>query len=85
MQAHHLLPLPVSAQPAGRVFGPLPLPQSGLGLSPQRPLQWFQPLKGDFERTPIGVFPPMMEGHDKPFGRGYLMVASPRPYYVARV
>ena len=31
--AHHLLPSPVSIQPTGRVFGPLPLPQSGSGLS----------------------------------------------------
>ena len=35
--AHHLLPLPVSIQPTGPVFGPLPLPQSGSGLSLQRP------------------------------------------------
>ncbi|RLF79109.1 hypothetical protein DRN38_06275, partial [Thermococci archaeon] len=26
LRAHHLLPSPVSIQPAGRVFGPLPLP-----------------------------------------------------------
>ncbi|HHI00308.1 MAG TPA: hypothetical protein ENL40_02340 [Thermococcus litoralis] len=86
MWAHHLLPLPVSIQPTGRVFGQLPLPQSGLGLSSQRPpFGVLTAIVSSLERTLYSVFPPMMEGHDKSLWREYLTVASPMPYYVTRV
>jgi len=67
--AHHLLPSPVSIQPTGPVLGPLPLPQSGSGLSLQRPpFRVLTATVSSLERTLYSVFPPMMEGHDKPLG-----------------
>ena len=57
LRTHHLLPLPVSAQPAGPVLGPLPLPQSGSGLSFLEATFWSS--YGHAERrgmwTPYGV------------------------------
>ncbi len=56
---HLLLPLPVLVQPAGRVFGPLPLPQSGLGLSLKgHPLEFLTARVSSLERILNSVIPP---------------------------
>jgi len=64
LRAHHLLPLPISAQPAGPVLGPLPLPRRAVRGYGLKATHWsFQPLESGFERTPYGVIPPNGEGH----------------------